>query len=410
MQIRTIILGIVVAAIRPPGSDHGLKVEASALPEPRFCRALSLAAGPLGIDVYVFAADGYHAESGTLHAYRYQHNGWSRQAAPLPDIVYDRCFYTETAQRISCLRMLDSMSARKPHVLLNGSLPAKLAVYASLKDDPMLKEHLPESESCESAEQLLKLLPRHKRGIVLKPSAGMQGRGLMHIKRCPHNLSLLVRGRTGRNRHFSRTFADDRTFAGWIESRITRHSYFIQPYLELSGEDGKPFDVRVLMQKDGTGRWASSGTAVRCGQAGSLTSNLHGGGGAGRADSLLAAKFGKIESERLIEQIHTISKQTAERLESRFGRFAELGLDYGIEPDGRLWLLEANSKPGRSAFRSISDKKAEMLSIERPLLYARFLSNRLYPSFAANESVNGRQSDVKITNPIRPFNVQEVHR
>ncbi|MNZ54150.1 Endospore coat-associated protein YheD [compost metagenome] len=196
----------------------------------------------------------------------------------------------------------------------------------------------------------------------------------------------------------------------WINRITSRQTYIVQPYLELSGEDGKPFDVRVLLQKDGSGSWSLTGMAVRCGQEGSLTSNLHGGGGALPAQSMLESKFGAQKAEHLQERIHTISKQAAIRLESRYGRLAELGLDYGIEPSGRIWLIEVNSKPGRSSFRIISDLKAEQQSIEKPLQYARYLSRRLYPSFAANESANGRHYDLKSDSPLRSFNVQEVHR
>ncbi|MBD2872915.1 YheC/YheD family endospore coat-associated protein [Paenibacillus arenilitoris] len=404
MSNRTIVLGIAVAAVKEAAGAE------PAMPEPAFCRALSRAGAPLGIGVYVFAPDGYEPETGVLHAFRLEGGRWAKRAVPLPDVVYDRCFSSEPGQGIRCRSALAAMAERKPHIPLNGRLPGKLAVYDSLKDDPALSGHLPSSLGFRSAEQLLRLAGAHEGGIVLKPSSGMQGRGIVHIKRGQEGEKVRVNGRTRQNRPFAAEFEAGRPFARWAARFIGRRTYFVQPYLELSGADGKPFDVRALLQKGGLGDWTLSGIAVRSGQAGSLTSNLHGGGAAEPAAAALAAKFGGEESERLLEQIHTISKQTAIRLEGRFGRFAELGLDFGIEPDGKLWLLEANTKPGRSSFRMIGDERAERLSIERPLLYARYLSSRQYTSFAANESVNGRRVNAKFANPLRPFNVQEVHR
>ncbi|CAM4115807.1 YheC/YheD family protein [Paenibacillus alkaliterrae] len=407
MQDQIINLGILVASI--PYRIHEDGASAS-LPEPAFYRALSLNGKQHGIDVYVFEADGYHSRTGRLQACRFEQNRWVRQLVPLPDVIYDRCFFTTSDQRLSCRRMLYAIAQRKPHVMLNGNLPAKLDVYDSLKGDALLMPYLPVTIGCRSAEQLKKMIDQYAAGIVLKPSSGMQGRGLVHISRCPLYLTLTARGRSKQNRPFLRQFEDDSAFMHWIDRFIGRTSYLLQPYLELSGDDGKPFDVRSLMQKDEKGRWSLSGIAVRTGQPGSLTSNLHGGGDAKTADMLLTAKFGIRKAERLIEQIHTISKQTADRLENHFGRFAELGLDFGIERSGRIWLIEANSKPGRSSFRKIGDHAAELSSIERPLLYARFLSRRLYSSMAANETVNGRHRHLIAGNPLRPFNVQEVHR
>lgn len=407
MQIGTIILGIVVASIRR--SSDGTKTE-PVIPEPYFYRALSLTAVQLGIDVYVFEAEGYQSQSGLLQAYRLEQNHWERQIVPLPDIIYDRCFYTLPEQRISCRSMLNAIALRKPYVMLNGILPTKLDVYEALKDNSKLAKYLPETIRYYSAEQLGQLEERYHAGIILKPAAGMQGRGIAHVKRSPLDQSTQVNGRTLQNRPFTKTFTDNNAKKQWLSRFINRTNYLIQPYLELCGEDDKPFDVRALLQKNGKGRWSLSGVAVRSGQIGSVTSNLHGGGDARPASGLLSVKFGTHKAERLLEEIHTISMQTAERLESRFGRFAELGFDYGIEPDGRLWLIEANSKPGRNSFRIISDLEAERQSIVRPLLYARFLSRRLHPSFVANVSANGRFSNSSMNSQKRPFNVQEVHR
>lgn len=407
MQARMVNLGIVVASVNHNALDSAT---GPILPEPSFCRALTKAGKPLGIDVYVFAAEGFQPKSEQLFGYRFDQNRWVRQEVPLPDVIYDRCFFTRANQRISCRSMLAAIKFRKPYLMLNGTLPAKQGVYEALKEDILLAKHLPVTLPFQSANQVILQADRYFNGIILKPSAGMQGRGIVHVKRCPLEQTTKVKGRSRQNRPFSITFTDNHAAEQWINRFIHRAAYLIQPYLELSGEDGKPFDVRALMQKEHTGRWSLTGIASRTGQAGSLTSNLHGGGDASPAAQLITAKFGTQRAERLLEQIHTISKQTVERLESKFGRFAELGLDYGIDLDGKLWLIEANSKPGRSSFRIISDLEAERLSIERPLLYARLLSKRLFPYFVANESINGRQRYLSFDDELRPFNVQEVHR
>jgi hypothetical protein len=407
MQTQKVKLGILVASINHNAMDS---TSMPVLPEPSFYRALCIAGSKFGIDVYVFTADGFQQHSESLFGYRLEHEHFVRQLVPLPDIIYDRCFFTEANQRINCRRMLSYLAQSKPFQLLNGKLPGKLDVYEALKEDRMLSKYLPLTFSLQTSHQLLELADRFRGGIILKPTSGMQGRGILHVKRCAPQQSLQVKGRTRNNRSFTAAFKEDLAFEQWIGRFIKQTSYLVQPYLELSGHDDKPFDLRVLIQKDEKSRWSISGVAIRTGQAGSLTSNLHGGGGASPAAKLLSAKFGELKAERLLEMIHTISKQTAERLESKFGRLAELGLDYGIDQSGRIWLLEANSKPGRSSFRIISDHEAERLSIERPLIYARLLSRRLSPSFVANEFANGRRHHSSSNNQIRPFNVQEVHR
>ncbi|MCA0755347.1 YheC/YheD family protein [Paenibacillus sp. N4] len=409
MREQNINLGIAVASLT--GSGTNAQGDAR-LPEPAFCRALSLLGRTHGADVYVFAADGFDPRTGELLAYRLRNTRWVLESVPLPDIVYNRCFFSSPGQRPAFRSMLQAMKLRKPFMLLGGELPAKLEVYGALQSDPDLAAHLPETVRYRSAEQLTELLRQHPGGIVLKPASGMQGKGIAHIARCPLQNQWTVRGRSRQNRPFSRTFEGEGGLTEWILRFTGSCSYIVQPYLELAGGDGKPFDVRALLQKDETGRWTLSGTAARIGRSGSITSNLHGGGTAEPALRLLSAKFGTLEAERLLMRIHTISKRAAETLESEFGRLAELGLDFGIEPGGRIWLLEANSKPGRSSFSQINDQTAEQHSVRRPLLYACSLAKRLNPSISmgAVETASGRRRYLISGNPIRPFNVQEVHR
>lgn len=407
MHAKAVILGIVVAFINQIAEGSNTY---PVLLEPSFYRALSSAAEQHGIDLYVFTAADYQPRTGQLQGYRFHQNRFVRQSVPLPDVIYDRCFFTNADQRQNCRKMLASIKLQKPYQMLNSVLPAKLGVYHALKEDDRLKPYLPITSGYQSSDQLMRLMQLHAAGVVLKPASGMQGRGLLHAKLCQHEQSVHVNGRTKQNQPFTITFAHIDKFKRWINRIVSQTAYLIQPYLELSDDDGKPFDIRVLLQKDSQGRWASTGAAARSGKKGSLTSNLHGGGEARSALQLLTNKFDRAKAEHLLETIHTISKQTAERIEDVFGRFAELGLDFGIDKGGRVWLIEVNSKPGRSAFRLISDQKAEHLSIERPLLYARLLSRRLKPSFVANETANGRSYYLKTAHPLRPFNVQEVHQ
>jgi glutathione synthase/RimK-type ligase-like ATP-grasp enzyme len=395
---------VVVASLEPAGTGKPV-------PEPEFCKALSVLGARYGIDVYVCSAESFDQRTGQLSAWRWDKDGWSVKPAALPDIVYDRCFYVAAEQRFATRRMLQRMARLKPHRLLGGGLPGKAEVYEALQRNKAIDRYLPPSFNWQaSGPTVSELLEQYAAGFVLKPSAGMQGRGIIHIARSPQGGNIIAKGRTDANRCRERQFASAAACGRWLSHVTNRAKYIVQPYLELRSEDGKPFDVRTLLQKDGAGRWAVTGSALRCGEAGSLTSNLHGGGNAEPALQALAAKFGLRKAEHLLQQLHTISKQTAAALESGFGRLAELGLDFGIEQDGRIWLLEANSKPGRSSFRLIRDQTAWRLSAERPLRYAQWMVRRPSSSAISADGITDQTPYLISGNLKRPFNVQEVHR
>ncbi|MCR2802550.1 YheC/YheD family endospore coat-associated protein [Paenibacillus soyae] len=380
--------------------------------EPRLCRELLSASIAMGMQAYVFTAADYNPRTQTLFGSRYADGAWERQPVPLPDVVYDRSFCRSAEERRSAAITLARMGEQRRFQFLNGKLPGKLTIYQALLEDDALAPYLPRTTPY-TADALRNRLPERKSGLVLKPAAGMQGRGLVHISLAALSGELLARGRTGSNRRFSRSFAEITELSGWLKPFMRGSAFLIQPYLVLRDIENRPFDIRVLLQKDGSGAWKLTGMAARRGESGSLTSNLHGGGAAISAGRLLETNFGKPEAERLYRKIHTICGHTAKRLEDSFGRFGELAFDFGIEPSGKLWLLEANSKPGRDAFRQIGDDSAMKLSIERPLRYASYLTNRAAPTFVSAESAYDLvqpQRSIAIAARLRSSNVQEVHR
>ena len=49
---------------------------------------------------------------------------------------------------------------------------------------------------------------------------------------------------------------------------------------------------------------------------------------------------------------------TAEALGEVYPTLGEIGLDVGIDRDGRLWILEVNRQPGRSLWNSANQGAA----------------------------------------------------
>jgi glutathione synthase/RimK-type ligase-like ATP-grasp enzyme len=170
-----------------------------------------------------------------------------------------------------------------------------------------------------------------------------------------------------------KNFANENHALHWIREFTGQRGYIIQPFLHLYSRKGRSFDIRVLMQKNEKGLWMGTGIAVREGAAGSMTSNLHGGGKALPVLPYLSGQFGADQTERITEVLRQLSEMIPPILESHFGRLGELGIDFGIDTNGDIWLLEVNSKPGRTSIRQAGDPVSAVLASENPLRYARYL-------------------------------------
>ncbi|MBM7565408.1 YheC/YheD family protein [Paenibacillus sacheonensis] len=378
---RSGILGILISERQFEDSGDG-KSEGSSLvmPEDEFCRRLCAYGHTIGMLVFLFfASQAAAASSHRMRGYRLRNGRWLEASFPLPDVVYDRAMPASGAQAARFREALSTLKRRKPYALLNGSLPGKLDVYRAMQLDDALLPELPDTRLLEGAQQLSRLLDRYPAGLFLKPSAGSHGKGALRLLRNQDSDGWQLDGRDRLNRPLSLRFKGWNALSGWLERFTAAVPYLVQPCLNLTDEEDRPFDVRALIQKDERGRWAFTGAAVRRGNRGSVTSNLHGGGTALKAEDVLRARFGDEVSAKVLDRVRSASERSAVCLEQHFGRLAELGLDYGLEPHGRLWLLEANAKPGRQSFDG--DHAAAGTAVRRPLDYAKLLAAGQRPVF-----------------------------
>ncbi|MDF2669840.1 MAG: hypothetical protein K0R67_2146 [Paenibacillus sp.] len=326
----------------------------------------------LGIFVFVFFPNRLNVEEKSVKGYTLLpgQQAWVEDCFPLPQVVYDRCFYTN---KISYAQYRDSIRKLKgnPDIRFLGyGLKGKWNVHQMLMRHESIRSSLPETKKLLNRQVLRNEFIR--RGtLILKPESGSQGKGVLLLTREGDRYKLM--GRNLQNEPIERTFATERVMHQWLSAFIAGRSYLIQPYLLLNTCDGDPFDVRCLMQKNRKGVWEVAGTAVRRGKADNITSNLSGGGVAQELIPFLHKEFGEEKSSQIYCSILELATQIPEILEQHHGRLAELGIDLGIDTSGKVWILEANSKPGRSAFTRLSDPTARIASIRNPIYYARYL-------------------------------------
>ncbi|WP_052486885.1 YheC/YheD family protein [Gordoniibacillus kamchatkensis] len=229
--------------------------------------------------------------------------------------------------------------------------------------------------------------------LFLKPDGGSQGRGALRVSAEPGG-SVAVRGRSPRNEPYARRFARADDFAAWLMAAIGSRPYLIQPYLPLVDREGNAYDIRCLMQKDGSGRWQTTGLAARRGRSGSVTANLHGGGAAEPAAAMLAREFGAAEAGRIEQTMRRLAARIPPLLEEQRGRLCELGIDFGVASSGRVWLIEVNSKPGRAAFGRIGDPSLRQAAVLNPLRYAAAL---LRPAAGRPQRISASVKDKRLT-------------
>jgi hypothetical protein len=141
----------------------------------------------------------------------------------------------------------------------------------------------------------------------------------------------------------------------------------------LTTPDHRPFDIRILVQKNEHSQWETTGMAVRTGKPNMITSNLHGGGQALTFRPFIDRYYSKETVKKILSKIEWVSAFVPPFIEQHHGQLIELGIDVGIDRDGNVWILEVNSKPGRTIFLRTGEKKIRQRAVQLPMFYAHSL-------------------------------------
>jgi glutathione synthase/RimK-type ligase-like ATP-grasp enzyme len=355
-----------------------------------------------GIEIFVFSPIRVDWTEERITGYTYQEDskGWERKSFPLPDLIYDRCFFASKSAYLYYRDFMQKVKGRAAVQFLGNGLPGKWGVAQMLAQHSSLLPYLPETCPISHVQQVLNWLEL-KGDVFLKPQSGSQGKGVLSIKYTPQDKRVFfVSGRDGWNRPFRFSCKESAQLKRWLGRFFGGRPYLIQQYLHLQTAAGIAYDVRSMVQKNGHGRWQLTGMGIRCGQPGSITANLHGGGSASEVFPFLAAEFSSHAAAELIATLSDLSAKIPPALEAAHGRLSELGIDFGIDSSGRVWILEVNSKPGRTIFNHLSNETARKNCKENLIRYAAYLlrTQKINPNrTGAFSTQTGMESKYKAT-------------
>ncbi|HEX7065219.1 MAG TPA: YheC/YheD family protein [Bacillales bacterium] len=335
--------------------------------EERYYKNIGKYAAQLDLNVHQFvpsAIDPY-TEQITGMTFDPVSDNWEPETFAIPDILYDRCFYTSGQAYKTNAPIVEWLKNRTR--FLGFGLPNKAKVYEALQNEPYLNSYTIDTLKARRADFIIEELEK-QRTLLLKPQNGSRGKGILVLKKQPENFTVQTdrRGKT-----VQKTFLRKSQLKKWLDTQLVRTPFLIQPFLTLQNENKQPFDIRVVVQKNSEGKWIERGRGVRVGQTGALVSNLHSTGQITDFNQWLKS-FSATKRNFLEHEIESIIERVPPLLESSFGPLFELGLDIGIDRDEAVWILEANSKPGHQTILQ-SGELGEKEIAQAPLQYALYL-------------------------------------
>lgn len=161
--------------------------------------------------------------------------------------------------------------------------------------------------------------------------------------------------------------------------RINGRVYLIQQGIDLLQHQDRPFDLRVLTQKNPQGSWETTGMLGRVAAPQKVITNYHSGGSIFPVEELFREHMKPDEKTSTIQQLKSLGVRIGAQLETAYPGLKELGLDVAMDQHHDLWLLEVNTLPSIIVFKKFPNKAIYRRIQRYAIAYGRLKRNRSVP-------------------------------
>lgn len=347
--MKTNLLGIMTHRIGTPG---------------RFMRHAQAAVSSGFSGVVLFMPDGVRLKRKRIEGFVYTPGShWTKTSCEYPSVAVDIGYYSKRETVMQSIRIKQSSPIR----FTGFASGNKWTIQQHLLSSSTIEPHLLPTKPMKATAEAFSLAREHGT-IMIKPINGKGGKGILKLSGSNDGWTLRRNGR-------ATLTGTERTVRSALRRATSGGGYLLQKWIDIRNTEGRVFDIRALVQKNGFGEWEVSGTAVREGPPHSITSNICGGGRAYDTKEYLGRLFEPAKVDELMDRLNSLSRHIPLHLESDYGRrFTEFGLDFAVDRSGTLWLLEANIKPGKSVIRKVYGEEAARKCFLLPFQYARYLA------------------------------------
>lgn len=213
-----------------------------------------------------------------------------------------------------------------------------------------LRAHLPKTKSM-SRKHFYSMLEKFEK-IMVKPSYGWGGQGIMQVRRSSQGYEV-------RYDHRKKTGLSKKGAYSFVKRRLGKSSAIIQQYIRLARTSGRPFDLRVMVQRKSvkSSKWKVTGKLAKAAGKGYFITNVR--RSRGRVLSVRTAlqksDIPKVSVEKILREVDRIALKSAKKFSKSY-KIDTVGMDLGIDRNGKVWIIEGNFTPALSLFKKL-DKK-----------------------------------------------------
>lgn len=202
--------------------------------------------------------------------------------------------------------------------------------------------------------------------VYFKPTGGSGGFNIIRIKR--KGKSYQIQFNTVKS-----TYSTIDRLYDKLSRFSNKKSFLLQKGIHLARTKGKPFDIRVMVQKTNNGKWTSSGIFTKIGKTGKVATNYNQGGKVGFFhETMSGAGYNTADIQRMETRLKDLGVSVGKNFDQHIKGFRELGLDVALDSARKPWILEVNTRPQFYPLKNMRNKKLYKRIVSFSKQYGRY--------------------------------------
>jgi len=296
--------------------------------------------------------------SKTAVGYTYNGSRYKLEKSTIPSVTHNRAITLKGSSKSKLFKL-----ARKT-MLFNGfNRYSKHRIHQMLIKNPELRKFMPHTVKYSKAN-LQKLTMKYT-SLYIKPSSGSIGEGILKISQVKNGMWKITL-RKGQS-----IIKSKKSTLSFVSHFIGNKGYIIQETIPLALYKARPYDLRVSVQRGIDGNWKVTGIVGKVAAKGSHVTNVAKGGRVRPCEELF--RESGLPVLKVKGALRKSALQIAQYLGKKIPHLADIGLDMGVDKNGKVKFIEMNARDQRIAFKKAKLFQTFYQTYLTPLQYGKYL-------------------------------------
>jgi glutathione synthase/RimK-type ligase-like ATP-grasp enzyme len=226
---------------------------------------------------------------------------------------------------------------------------SKWTKYKLLRKSEELRVNLPETEWLKEST-FWRMLNKYEQ-VIIKPTGSYGGHGVIRFKKLNTSEYELQDGAK------KKRFTDQDQVNTFLKKK-TGKNYIVQQRIPLATVNGRPFDLRVMVQRRPHSKWQVTGKLAKVAGAGFIVTNIRMSSGkvVSVEHALKRSQLKSMRSGDLLAKLDKVALKSAAKLGPSYRWVKTMGIDMAFDKEGHVWIIEVNYAPMLELFLKLKDK------------------------------------------------------